>query len=116
MDIVINIPSEPLICSICLSSLQENENNIEKVVKLDCSHSYHNYCITKWCYQHNTCPLCRTNIKKKDMDVISHNQNNRDTNDNAHFKYIFKMGVCCILWSYVLILGGIILLIIKLSN
>lgn len=43
-------------CIICY------QNYTDKVVKLPCNHNFHDICIKKWLTDHNTCPLCRTNV------------------------------------------------------
>ncbi len=86
--ITINIPMETIICSICLSSLDNNINT------LSCSHSYHDNCINTWTHQNNTCPICRSNIKNKEIDLIIPNQNNQ--NNNRQYNIPFECcGLCC---------------------
>lgn len=41
---IINVPTEPINCSICLSSLDENN---EAIKTLPCSHSYHEFLVLK---------------------------------------------------------------------
>lgn len=45
-------------CSICLEKYVVND----KIIKLDCSHSYHKKCLSEWLKNNNTCPHCRENI------------------------------------------------------
>jgi hypothetical protein len=47
------------ICSICWSSM-----NIINNTNTKCNHSFHTICIDKWLENNNTCPICRTIIKK----------------------------------------------------
>ncbi len=42
-------------CTICLEPLSEDE----ATYALNCNHTYHRDCITRWLHQHPTCPLCR---------------------------------------------------------
>ncbi len=46
------------ICSICLDEFKTKE----KIITLDCSHYYHDQCITDWFKKDETCPLCRENL------------------------------------------------------
>jgi hypothetical protein len=43
-------------CSICL------ESSINKFMKLNCDHLFHEKCIKKWIENHNSCPICRDDI------------------------------------------------------
>ena len=43
-------------CSICI------ENGINKFLKLDCDHLFHDKCIKRWIEQQNSCPICRDDI------------------------------------------------------
>ena len=42
-------------CSICLDKFKKDD----KIIKLNCSHTYHFQCITQWFKQDITCPICR---------------------------------------------------------
>jgi hypothetical protein len=52
-------------CSICLEKLTKIIdptkllNRDQNIVTLPCKHSYHQFCIKKWCNINNTCPYCR---------------------------------------------------------
>lgn len=55
----ISLCSEPFLCSICHSNVDENE----VIRKVDhCSHAFHIKCLETWLGQHNNCPLCRFQI------------------------------------------------------
>ena len=45
-------------CSICLEKYVKND----KIMSLECSHSFHDACIKLWLKNNNTCPQCRENI------------------------------------------------------
>ena len=45
-------------CSICLEKYVKND----KIMSLECSHSFHDSCIKLWLKNNNTCPQCRENI------------------------------------------------------
>ena len=138
MDVIINIPSEPIMCSICLSSLytkqneiedkeneenednEENEENEDKeetneenIIILSCSHSYHKDCIKSWSYYNHTCPLCRTNIKNKEIDTSLHTENNnQNQNQNLLRDNGCNYKLCCSLLCYILILPILILIMV----
>ena len=68
-DIVLldNIDTPRLICPICLEDIKLVAKTREKVVQLNCSHIYHQKCISKWCFGGNTkvanCPVCRNSME-----------------------------------------------------
>ena len=45
-------------CSICLERYVVND----KIINLDCRHSFHKGCLNEWLKNNNTCPQCRENI------------------------------------------------------
>lgn len=55
----ISVCSEPFLCSICHTDVNDNEV-IRKVNH--CSHSFHIQCLETWLSRHNNCPLCRYQI------------------------------------------------------
>ena len=42
-------------CSICIGAVQHG-------FLLECGHSFHNKCITRWLLKNETCPVCRKQI------------------------------------------------------
>ena len=46
-------------CAICCSNISLNQ----KAIILECGHMYHSDCINTWFKTHNTCPICRREIK-----------------------------------------------------
>lgn len=56
-------------CSICLCEYEDGE----AVVKLPCSHEYHDECITGWTRNHVRCPLCNFDCESAtgDADTIT---------------------------------------------
>lgn len=46
-------------CSICL----ENLNHHKEEYTLNCNHSFHKECLTKWLDVSLVCPLCRSSVK-----------------------------------------------------
>jgi hypothetical protein len=46
-------------CSVCLILFELSRKNI---VKLICTHMFHQKCIEPWLLKHNTCPVCRANV------------------------------------------------------
>jgi hypothetical protein len=49
-------------CSICLCEYEDGDN----LVKLPCSHVYHDPCITSWTTNHVKCPLCNFDLEDAD--------------------------------------------------
>ena len=47
------------VCSICLCEYEEGN----KCVRLQCSHIYHEECISTWTTNHVRCPLCNLNLE-----------------------------------------------------
>jgi len=71
---------EEFFCSICLCECETNE----VIVKLPCSHIFHEDCISAWTYNHVHCPLCN-------FDLVA-NYDNGSTDDleegKQHMTYI----------------------------
>ncbi|XP_060190980.1 E3 ubiquitin-protein ligase RDUF2-like [Lycium barbarum] len=56
---------EPLkSCSICLEELEVNK----EVSELPCNHFFHKHCIVPWLKKNNTCPLCRYELPREEVD------------------------------------------------
>ena len=51
-------------CTICLL-----DYNDETKTKTECNHFFHQECLDKWLETNNSCPLCRTELKK---DMLCH--------------------------------------------
>ncbi|KAE8100307.1 hypothetical protein FH972_018217 [Carpinus fangiana] len=47
-------------CSVCLEELSSPEG--AKLLRMDCSHLYHQACILPWLEKQNTCPTCRREV------------------------------------------------------
>jgi len=45
-------------CSICLEEYSKNN----KIMILNCNHTFHKSCLELWIKDNNTCPICRENI------------------------------------------------------
>jgi len=58
MDHLITIISKNP-CQICL------ESDDSKFIQLECNHIFHDECIRRWSYTHNSCPHCRQQIYKE---------------------------------------------------
>ena len=69
-SIDLNVGRTSCPCSICL-----NSRNTDPIVKLECSHLFHQSCIDGWILKgpHNmyTCPLCRTEHEKYECEHCS---------------------------------------------
>lgn len=49
-------------CTICMDDLQIGD----EVTVLPCKHWFHGECVVLWLKEHNTCPVCRNPIEKRD--------------------------------------------------
>mmetsp|Transcript_1533 Transcript_1533/g.2466 ORF Transcript_1533/g.2466 Transcript_1533/m.2466 type:complete len:313 (+) Transcript_1533:42-980(+) len=67
-------------CSICHDDMHEGE----VVLKLPCSHVYHNECVMGWLTSHNTCPLCRHELpaasRQEQTENMRQQRGRRDEN------------------------------------
>jgi hypothetical protein len=63
-------------CTICLNGYKENET--KQTTK--CTHIFHEECLIKWLSTNNSCPLCRTELKTKQENII----NNIDTSEDTY--------------------------------
>eukprot|EP01132_Coremiostelium_polycephalum_P005130 gene5130-6388_t len=59
-------------CAVCKDEFQLNDEYIE----LPCTHIYHPSCILPWLEMHNSCPVCRYELKTDDKDY--ENERNRN--------------------------------------
>ena len=55
---------EQYTCSICLLELERGC----EAIKLDCMHTFHLSCCSKWLHSHSTCPNCRLRVSEVDYD------------------------------------------------
>ncbi|KAJ6233203.1 e3 ubiquitin-protein ligase ring1-like [Anaeramoeba flamelloides] len=51
-------------CPICFDEYRLED----KIIKLLCSHNFHEACCTTWLKEHSTCPICRTRLPSVDKD------------------------------------------------
>jgi hypothetical protein len=49
------------VCAICLNELDES------VLSLKCKHKFHEDCVLEWRKKSQTCPLCRNDVKPKNL-------------------------------------------------
>jgi E3 ubiquitin-protein ligase RNF115/126 len=61
-------------CCVCYDNFEIDN----KLVKLECSHSFHKDCIENWLNMHNTCPVCRSELPTDDSDYENSKNNNRN--------------------------------------
>lgn len=55
-------------CCICVCVMDKPS----EVIRLDCGHYFHTYCINQWLTQKQDCPICRTHtINKEDYPSLS---------------------------------------------
>lgn len=84
-------------CVICADDFVVNQ----KLIHLNCSHFFHEECLTTWLRKRNQCPICRKELKTDDEDYEkrrsenrtilnnlmrsnSNNDNNNDENGNSN--------------------------------
>ncbi|XP_047312448.1 RING-H2 finger protein ATL32-like [Impatiens glandulifera] len=62
-----NAAAASLECAVCLNELDDGE-----ILRLlpKCGHVFHRDCIDNWIVSHNTCPVCRTDLSKKNTARI----------------------------------------------
>lgn len=58
-------------CTICIDDMKLGD----EVTVLPCNHWFHEECVVLWLKEHNTCPICRAPIEKRDANE------NRGPND-----------------------------------
>ncbi|KAB1220701.1 hypothetical protein CJ030_MR3G009349 [Morella rubra] len=49
-------------CSICLEDFSSSAGADQALLRMDCSHVYHQSCILPWLAKSNTCPTCRDKV------------------------------------------------------
>ncbi len=49
-------------CAVCKDAFKSED----KVYSLPCKHIYHTECIMPWLKRHNTCPVCRYELRTDD--------------------------------------------------
>ena len=62
-------------CIICLSEYSMKD----LIIKIPCTHEYHNECIIEWMKKNNTCPICRNFIEERNYE---NNEDNTETLNN----------------------------------
>ncbi len=67
--------SSSALCSICLETITESQETI----RLPCTHTFHDECVTRWLRQHSTCPVCRTNMLPTQEQTQTQNTNTNPT-------------------------------------
>lgn len=55
-------------CSICREIVVPNNN----ILTLHCGHLYHEFCVSEWMQQAQTCPVCRAHINQPPSQVYAH--------------------------------------------
>ncbi len=70
-----------MFCSVCLEDLETSA-----IKTLECSHSFHSYCINEW-ISHNTncymCPICRREYFIDNQVIIDIHENIEPTIQNS---------------------------------
>ena len=73
--------NEPKSCAICFNNL--NNNDICRQIN-GCKHIFHDTCLNRWLYNHNTCPVCRLDLSANtnSNQVDNHNENSEHDEDS----------------------------------
>ena len=70
------------ICSVCKEEFQIGNEMLD----LPCKHYFHKDCLMPWLNQHDSCPICRFELKTEDEDYekmkIERNRNNGSSNNS----------------------------------
>ncbi|XP_041370441.1 RING finger protein 24-like [Gigantopelta aegis] len=45
-------------CAVCLEEFQPKET----ITICPCKHGFHKKCLSEWLKQHNTCPMCKSDV------------------------------------------------------
>lgn len=111
-------------CSICTDDLEIKPKrwcvkNNKDIKTLECNHQYHTECIDTWLENHNTCPLCRHEVKTVSEIYVSSNERNLERNvERNNFINKIKNNKRYVMYFifYILLLSGAIAHIITLST
>ena len=115
-------------CSICTDDLEIKPKrwcvkNDKDIKTLECNHQFHTECIDTWLENHNTCPLCRHEVKTVSGIYVSSNERNSERNlernvERNNFIYKIKNNKKYLMYFifYILLLSGAIAHIITLST
>ena len=86
-DKLINFGTENT-CSVC----KEDFIIGNKMMDLPCNHYFHEECLMPWLNQHDSCPICRFELKTDDDDYekmkLQRNINQNNQNRNNHIQNI----------------------------
>ena len=58
-----DIEGEEEICAICHGNIEDGEE-VRRININSCNHRFHSGCIDTWFRNHQTCPVCRTNVER----------------------------------------------------
>lgn len=66
-------------CTICIDDIQLGD----EVTVLPCKHWFHGECVILWLKEHNTCPICRAPIEKRDAGQSRSNGGNGEAGGSS---------------------------------
>ena len=75
------------ICSVCKEEFQIGNEMLD----LPCNHYFHKDCLMPWLNQHDSCPICRFELKTEDEDyekmkIERNNRNNGSNNSEQNIR------------------------------
>ena len=75
------------ICSVCKEEFQIGNEMLD----LPCKHYFHKDCLMPWLNQHDSCPICRFELKTEDEDyekmkIERNNRNNGSNNSEQNIR------------------------------
>ena len=56
-------------CPICYETIRSEA----ECVTTTCDHVFHKMCLTRWCIEHNSCPMCRTDLHFREIKGLFKN-------------------------------------------
>lgn len=66
-------------CTICIDDMHLGD----EVTVLPCKHWFHGECVVLWLKEHNTCPICRAPIEKRDANESRPNDGNGEAGGSS---------------------------------